>query len=155
MSLMAIRVSESVTSNRSWKTERARAQPRGLVIQMASAHKKKKAPWPHIDRLTFRMFNSYLQNREQAVANSLPNSTSHCSSFYPSHPPWFEPEESSSSAGMPGMEFLWMAVWPDSPLSVGARNTIVNNWTMVTSRRNGCRDPWNHDPHAQRNHPWQ
>lgn len=64
--------------------------PQGLVIQITITYKN--APWPHIDRLTFRMFNSYLRSCEKAVTNSLPDSRWHCSSFFPLHSPWCEPE---------------------------------------------------------------
>lgn len=94
---------------------------------------KKNAPWPHIDRLTFRMFNSYLRSWEQVVANSLPDSISHCLSFLPQHPPWCEPDENGNT-GMSEMEFLWMAGWPDSPLCVSRKTQSLTSgpWRPVT-----------------------
>lgn len=35
----------------------------------------------------------------------------------------------NSDAGMSVLEFLWMSVWPDSPLSVSTRNTL-SHWQL-------------------------
>lgn len=131
MLLMAIRVSELVTSNLAWWAERAQAQPQRLVIQITTAYKN--APWPHIDRLTFRMFNSYLRNCERAATNGLPDSRSHCLTVFPSPSPWCEP------GGTAPLECPWWnsTEWPfdltQHLVSAQGTYSIINNWTMVTA----------------------
>lgn len=87
------------------------------------------------------MFNSYLWSCEQAVANSLPDSRSHCSTFFPSHPPWCEPERTAA---------LECPRWNSSEcpfdlthhlVSAQGTHSIINNWTMATADLNGCCDP--------------
>lgn len=107
------------------------AQPQSLVIQITTAYKN--APWPHIDRLTFRMFNSYLRSCEQAVANSLPNSRSHCSTFFPLHPPWCEPEGTAALECQRWNSSEWPFDLTHHLVSAQGTHSIINNWTMVTA----------------------
>lgn len=109
----------------------ALAQPQGLVIQITTSYKN--APWPHIDRLTFHMFNSYLRSCEQVVANSLPNSRSHCSTFFPLHPPWCEPEGTAALECLRWNSSEWPFDLTHHLVSAQGTYSIINNWTMVTA----------------------
>lgn len=89
----------------------------------------KIGPWPHIDSLTFHMFNSYLrqlrESREPPITCPLP---------LPSLLAW---TWGNITIGMPigmlRMEFQWMAADLTHHL-VSAQGTysMISNWTMVT-----------------------
>lgn len=79
--------------------------------------KKQNAPRPHIERLTFRMLNSYLGGqlppRFQITLLDLSSLAALC-----------DVNLRIGGDGMSKLEFFWMAVWPDSPLSVSAGNPL-------------------------------